>query len=133
MPRNRSSSRDFAAWATSHLHAVRTYTERWRFLRIDLLDADATIEAIARLAAELKVTVTGDALERLVVESGGYPFFVQEYASAAWIAHVGSTITLEDVATSAPGVRRVLEASFYDERFRTLTPREMRYALALSD
>ena len=58
--------------------------------------------------------------KRLVSESGGYPFFVQEYASAAWIAHRDSTITLADVESSSLGVRRILEAGFYDERFRKL-------------
>ncbi len=118
--------------APSHLHAVRTYTERWRFLRIGLLDDAETVEAIADPATALGVTVEAPALERLARETGGYPFFVQEYASAAWVAHRGTAITLADVEASAPGVRRILEAGFYDERFRTLTPRELRYALALA-
>lgn len=115
----------------AHLHEVRTYTERWRFFRIGLLDAAETIEAIAEPAVGLGVDVEAAALERLVEESGGYPFFVQEYASAAWIAHRGATISLADVEASAPGVRRILESGFYDERFRRLTPRELRYALEL--
>lgn len=116
----------------THMHAVRTYTERWRYFRIGLLDAAETVEAIAEPAAALGVTVEDDALERLVVETAGYPFFVQEYASAAWIVHRADRITLADVEAIAPGVRRTLETSFYEERFRNLTPRELRYALALA-
>lgn len=71
-------------------------------------------------------------LAALVTESAGYPFFIQEYASAAWMQHGGKTITLDDVDAIIPGVRRNLEASLYDERFRTLTPRECRYVLALA-
>ncbi len=118
--------------APAHLHGVRTYTERWRFLRIGLLDAAETAEAILDPATALGVEIEEPALERLVSECGGYPFFVQEYASAAWVAHRGTTISSADVEASAPGVRRILEAGFYDERFRTLTPRELRYVLELA-
>ena len=116
-----------------HLHAVRTYTERWRFFRIGLLDAAETVEAIAEPATALGVTIEDEALERLVVETGGYPYFIQDYASAVWTVHRGDRITLADVEAVAPGVRRQLETTFYEERFNRLTPRELRYALALAD
>ena len=32
----------------AHLHAVRTYTERWRYFRIGLVSREETIEAIQR-------------------------------------------------------------------------------------
>ena len=41
-------------------------------------------------------------------------------------------MTLRDVEAVVPGVRRVLEDSFYDERFRRLTPRECDYVLAMA-
>jgi AAA ATPase domain len=117
----------------SHLHAVRTYTERWRYFRIGLLTRDQTIEAIAAPAKERGVIFERPALARLVTETAGYPFFIQEYASAAWFQHNGFRVTLRDVEAIAPGVRMVLESSFYDERFRRLTPRECDYVLAMAD
>lgn len=119
--------------APAHLHAVRTYTERWRYSRIGLLERDETIAAIANPATIRGVTFEVDALERLVDETAGYPFFIQEYASAAWTEHRGNRVTLRDVDMIAPGVRSMLESSFYDERFRRLTPRELRYALGMAD
>jgi hypothetical protein len=116
----------------AHLHAVRTYTERWRYFRIGLLSADETIEAMQLPAKERGVTFERPALARLVEETAGYPFFIQEYASAAWLQHKGFRVTLRDVEAVVPGVRKVLESSFYDERFRRLTPRECEYVLAMA-
>ncbi len=117
----------------AHLHAVRTYTERWRYFEIGLLDREATIRAIALPATARGVAFEADALERLVAETAGYPFFIQEYASAAWVEHRGDRVTLADIERIEPGVRILLEASFYDARFRRLTPREVRYTLAMVD
>jgi hypothetical protein len=117
--------------ARAHLHHVRTYTERWRYLEIGLLDAAQTQEAILDPIRDAGHTIKPQALAALVTESAGYPFFIQEYASAAWMQHGGKTISVDDVEAVLPGVRRNLEASLYDERFRTLTPRECRYVLAL--
>ena len=116
-----------------HLHAVRTYTERWRYFRIGLLTPPETALAVESPAQAQGVTFEDAAVARIVEESAGYPFFVQEYASAAWLQHRGKRVTLADVQAIAPGVRRILEDGFYDERFRRLTPRECRYALAMAE
>jgi type II secretory pathway predicted ATPase ExeA len=116
-----------------HLHTVRTYTERWRYFRLGLLTPDQTKDAIAIPARERGVKIVPAALERLVEESAGYPFFVQEYASATWLVHRGNTISEADVEHAIPGVRRILEDDFYDARFRLLTPRECAYVLAMAE
>jgi hypothetical protein len=115
-----------------HLHNVRTYTERWRYFRIGLVTPAQTVEAVELPAKAQGVTFERAALQRIAEETAGYPFFVQEYASAAWLQHRGKRVTLADFETIAPGVRRILEDGFYDERFRRLTPRECRYALAMA-
>lgn len=114
------------------LHHVRTYTERWRYFRIGLLTQHETMEAISIPARERGVTIARNALERLAEESAGYPFFIQEYASATWLRHTGPLITLQDVEAVVPGVRRILEDDFYDARFRRLTPREVAYTIAMA-
>lgn len=116
-----------------HLHKVRTYTERWRYFRLDLLTLVETKDAIAIPAQERGVQIAPAALERLAEESAGYPYFIQEYASAAWLAHRGDAITEADVERAIPGMRRLLEDDFYDARFRLLTPRECSYVLAMAD
>jgi hypothetical protein len=116
----------------AHLHAVRTYTERWRYFRIGLLSPKETTEAIQAPAQELGVSFDAAALKRLITETAGYPFFIQEYASAAWLQHRGEAVTAADIAASAPGVRKILEDGYYDNRFRRLTPRECHYVLTMA-
>jgi type II secretory pathway predicted ATPase ExeA len=116
-----------------HLYKAHTYTERWRYLDIGLLTSDQTREAIAKPIRDAGQAISHHGLDALVAESAGYPFFIQEYASAAWMQHQGKTITSEDVAAVLPGVRRILETSLYDSRFRALTPRECAYVLVLAD
>jgi hypothetical protein len=116
-----------------HLHEVRTYTERWRYFSIGLLSPENTKDAISIPARERKVTVAPEALDLLARESAGYPFFVQEYASAAWLEHQGKVVTIADVERAVPGARRILEDDFYDARFRLLTARECAYVLAMAE
>ncbi|MBV9103424.1 MAG: hypothetical protein JO060_07515, partial [Candidatus Eremiobacteraeota bacterium] len=99
---------------------------------IGLLSEKETKDAIAIPARALGVTVETAALRRLLAETAGYPFFIQEYASAAWLQHHGDRVTGADVEASAPGVRKILEDSYYDNRFRRLTPRECEYVLAMA-
>jgi len=115
----------------AYLHKIRTFTERWRYFRLELLTKTETIRAIDEPAIERNVICEHAALERLVSETRGYPLFVQEYACATWIHHRGNRIDLEDVIAVAPAVRKTINGSFYDGRFRGLTPRECRYVLAL--
>lgn len=117
----------------ARLHEARTYTERWQFFRLSLLTPAQASDAIRLPAEELGVSVERDALDLLVAESGGYPFFVQEYAKAAWDQHRGKRITLADAQAVIGGVRALLENSFYRERFDRLTPRELRFVIALAD
>lgn len=116
-----------------HLHKVRTYTERWRYFRLELLTSEETREAIAIPARERGVEISAAALDRLAEESAGYPFFVQEFGSAIWNAHHGNAITTDDVERAIPSVRHILDNDFYDARFRRLTPRECSYVLAMAE
>jgi len=117
----------------SILRAARAYTERWSFQRLNLLDAVAVEDAIAVPARTLGVTWDAAAIAAVDRASGGYPYFVQELASAAWAAHAGDTIRATDVERVMPGAMRALDHELFDEQFAQLTPREMRYALALHD
>lgn len=117
----------------SHLHDVRTYTERWRYFVLRLLTHSESREAIARPARELGVRFEPAALARLLSEADGYPYFLQEYASAAWTARRGRTISLDDVEGVILGVRRSIEAGLYEPRFRRLTSRECAFVIALAE
>jgi hypothetical protein len=116
----------------AHLHAARTYTERWRYPRLDRVGPDETKAAIAVPAAARGVSFTSAALELLAAETAGYPFFIQEYASVVWSFTNGPTIERADVEGRIAAIRSELDAQFYAPRFARLTDRECAYAIALA-
>jgi hypothetical protein len=113
------------------LQGVRTYTERWAYYRLELLNRNETYEAVDVPARELGVRWQEDAVEEIYARSHGYPYFVQEFASAAWTNHKGTIIGKEDVIAVAAGVQRMLDESIYDRQFYQLSPREVLFVLAL--
>lgn len=113
------------------LKGVRTYTERWAYYRLELLTRSETSEAVDVPARELGVHWDQDAIEELFLRSQGYPYFVQEFASAAWTHHKGSSVTKDDLTAITPGVQRMLDESIYDRQFAQLSPREVLFVLAL--
>ena len=104
------------------MRAARAYTERWSFQRLELLDAAAVEDAIAVPARALGVTWEPAAIAAIDRASGGYPYFVQELASAAWAAHAGDTIRAEDVERVLPGAMRALDHELFDDQFAQFTP-----------
>ncbi len=112
---------------------LRTYVQRWDMFDLRLLTLPETVEAIREPIIDEGASIDEDALYALAAESGGYPFFVQAYASAAWTAHAGKAITLADVERTLPDVRRRNEMSFYIRPLARLTSREMALALILAE
>lgn len=113
------------------LQGVRTYTERWAYYRLELLTRSETYEAVDVPARELGVTWDQDAVEEVYARSHGYPYFVQEFASAAWTHHKKTIVTKEDVVAITAGVQRMLDESIFDRQFAQLSPREVLFVLAL--
>jgi AAA ATPase-like protein len=112
---------------------IRTYTQRWDHLSLDFLTRAETANAI-RIPVEHAGTAIDDAaVDRLTDECGGYPFFVQLYASAAWNEHTGARITIEDVDRAIPPVRAKIEKTFYRDILAKLTTRELAFAIALAE
>lgn len=117
----------------AHLAAAKTYTERWQTFRLDLLPEPLAELAIGRPFVERGVNVEPGALRLLAEASGGYPYFIQEYGAAAWALHESDTLSEADAHRAIVVARSRLDASFYGERLRALTPRELDYVIALAD
>jgi hypothetical protein len=96
------------------------------------LNDQDTRDAIAIPAREQGVEFSEGALTLLVAETGGYPFFIQEYASVLWTYTDGPIIEVGDVRDRIAGVRAELDEQFYSRRFARLTNRECAYVLALA-
>ena len=77
-----------------------SFWNRSRKLRIGRLDDRATAEAIRKPLEAEDIAITDEALEHIVRESHGYPFFVQLWGDAVWARAVAASrreVVPEDV------------------------------------
>lgn len=113
---------------------AKSYAERlFDFPEIGPLDPDAAKRAILKPAEDQNVIVNPDALERIVQETEGYPYFIQEWGKHAWDAAEQSPITLHDVTQVSKEAVAALDESFFRVRFDRLTPSEKVYLRAMAE
>jgi hypothetical protein len=113
---------------------AKSYAERlFDFPSIGpLSDPDARI-AISKPALEQGVEVAGEALDRITLETQGYPYFLQEWGKHAWDVAAESPITLDDVVTASREAVAALDESFFRVRFDRLTNLEKKYLRAMAE
>jgi len=73
------------------------------------------------------------ALARIVKETQGYPYFLQEWGKHAWDAASASPITEKDLDRASITAIASLDDSFFRVRFDRLTPSEKRYLRAMAE
>ena len=112
---------------------AKSYAERlFDFPEIGpLADVDARI-AIAKPARDQGVDITDEALQSIVDQTHGYPYFLQEWGKHAWDAATTSPITLDDVTRASQAAVAALDESFFRVRFDRLTPLEKKYLRAMA-
>ena|SRR3990172_2761391 len=113
---------------------ARSYSERlFEFPEIgSLSDADARA-ALDIPAQSAGVSFSDDALDALVRESQGYPYFLQEWGYHAWNHALASPIPVDDVAAVRPLVLAALDRDFFRVRLDRLTPKEREYLRAMAE
>jgi len=113
---------------------AKSYAERlFDFPEVGPLSPDAATLAITKPARDQGVTFEAAAVERIVAETRGYPYFLQEWGKHAWDVAAASPITLADVRTASASAVAALDESFFRVRFDRLTPTEKRYLRAMAD
>ena len=113
---------------------AKSYAERlFDFPNIDALPADAARDAIVKPALAQGVAFDPGAVERIVEETRGYPYFLQEWGKHAWDAAEASPIRVDDVARASRAAVAALDESFFRVRFDRLTPSEKNYLRAMAD
>ena len=73
------------------------------------------------------------ALDLLVRETQGYPYFLQEWGKHVWDIAPASPIRTDDVQQATREVIAALDESFFRVRFDRLTPSEKRYLRAMAE
>jgi hypothetical protein len=114
-----------------HLADAGTFMERLPLVILGDLDADATRFALVKPAADVGVRIDDDALELLVRESSGYPYFVQLFGFWAFDAmgrrHV---LRIDDARAGVAAGRGDAARSLYEPRWDRLSGLQRDYVAA---
>jgi hypothetical protein len=112
---------------------AKSYAERlFDFPEIGPLALEEASAALEVPANELGVTYSGEALEILVAEAHGYPYFLQEWGYHVWNNATADIINASDVESIRPIVIDQLDRNFFLVRFDRLTPKEKEYLRAMA-
>jgi len=113
---------------------AKSYAERlFDFPQIGPLSAAAARLAISKPALDQGVVVAEEALDQIIQETRGYPYFLQEWGKHSWDAASESPITRQDVERATSAATAALDESFFRVRFDRLTPLEKKYLRAMAE
>lgn len=113
---------------------AKSYAERlFEFPSVGALkEADAR-DAIVKPAEQEKVRYTEEAVEEILQQTRGYPYFLQEWGKHAWDIASGDVISLADVKQANIEAQAALDASFFLVRLDRMTPSGKRYVRAMAE
>lgn len=114
---------------------AKTYAERlFTFPQIGSLRSDLAAEALATPAVDEGVAWSDEALHRVLAVTQCYPYFLQEFAKAAWDVSDGpDRITLDDVERSLPVAVAELDDGFFRVRTGRTSAGERIYLRAMAE
>lgn len=113
---------------------AKSYAERiFTKPEIGSLARGEAIRALVGPAEPHGVAYDGDAVERAIDYTEGYPYFIQEIGSIIWDLAEGPRITLADVDASIEPLEAKLDASFFSIRTAKTTELELAYLRAMAE
>ena len=119
------------------LAEAESYAERlFDYRTIDRLERDDAIYALTAPAADRDVAWDADAVEFVLDESRGYPYFLQQFGKTVWDAAAGpGRITLDDATFGIAEGQQQLDVGFYASRWERATKAEREFlrAMAIDD
>ena len=116
------------------LGEAKSYAERlFEFVEVGALPDDAARQAIIAPASRAGVAFTAPALDEILRQTRGYPYFLQEWGKHAWDCADASPITIDDVRRASERAIAELDMSFFRVRFDRLAPSEKRYLRAMAE
>ena len=113
---------------------AKSYAERlFAFITINSLRSYDAAAALTAPAKERQVEWSSDALDRVVEQTSGYPYFLQEFGKRAWNTAAGpGQITLADVEMATPIAVEALDRGFFGIRYDRTTDAERQYLAAMA-
>ena len=111
----------------------KSYAERlFDFPKIGPLEESDAVAALRGPAEEQNVKITDEALGEIMIQTQGYPYFLQEWGYQAWNLAEQSPIDLSTIKLATKESIQRLDESFFRVRFDRLTPREKEYLHSLA-
>lgn len=113
---------------------AKSYAERlFAFVPIGPLDRQAATVALCKPAERLNVAFARETIDHILLETKGYPYFLQEWGRHCWNKASRSPIEA-DIAELATALALTdLDQSFFRVRLERLTPIERRYLRAMAE
>jgi hypothetical protein len=116
------------------LAEAKSYSERlFNFHSIDNLPAPASREVLTAPAAAESITWDDDAVEHVVTQAAGYPYFLQQFGQETWNEAAGPTITLAEARVGVAKGWAALDNGFFRTRWDRATFAEQRYLRAMAE
>jgi hypothetical protein len=113
---------------------AKSYSERlFDFPEIGPLNAADAAEAIVKPIVSEGARVDTNAVDLIIAETKGYPYFLQEWGKHAWDIALQSPITISDIERASKEAVATLDESFFRVRFDRLTPKEKQYLRAMAE
>lgn len=116
------------------LSEASSYSERlFEYRQITQLTPGQSAEVLQRPARAEGVSWESAAIDLIVGETAGYPYFLQEFGRAAWDAAPGpDIITRSDALAAVNDARQALDHGFFRARWDRATRAERSYLAAMS-
>jgi hypothetical protein len=114
------------------LAEAKSYAERFRYMKIQQLDAAVAAQALT-IPARLENAQWDDGAIALVVEaSGRYPYFLQQFGQETWSVAAGPVIARHDAALGVAHGTNDLDNGFFRVRWDRATRAEQAYLRAMA-
>ncbi len=112
---------------------AKSYAERlFIYPKLGALPPEAARDAIAKPIEAEGAQIDTGAVDAIIAQTHGYPFFLQEWGHHAWNCAEASPIGRHDVDAATQLARRRLDEGFFQVRFDRLTPAEVAYVVAMA-
>ena len=117
----------------ARLMSAKPYADRlFQYHELGRLEDASARAALIQPAATRDVEFQEQAARRVVRESAGYPYFLQEYGLELWNYAETSPITTRDVEAVGDIVTDSLARNFFGTRFQLATDAEQHYLSAMA-
>jgi hypothetical protein len=112
---------------------AKSYAERlFDFPEIGPLPPEAATVALQRPVNQHQVRFEVGAIDEILRQTKGYPYFLQEWGSMCWGVAKTQVITEEDALAATELAILQLDSSFFRVRFDRCTPMEKNYLRAMA-